>query len=91
MRWALSWSLRTAESLLEALEAWSDPELQNMDVMYGHLQWKRGQSLLALLVHQVHHRGQMTVLMRQAGLLVPDFYGPTREGWAILGLPVPAI
>jgi uncharacterized damage-inducible protein DinB len=82
---------RTAESLLEVLQAWGDMDLQKVDVMYGHLHWKRGQSLQALLVHQVHHRGQMTVLLRQAGLFVPEFYGPTREGWAALGLPVPAV
>jgi uncharacterized damage-inducible protein DinB len=82
---------RSAESLLEALRAWDDAELQKVDLMFGQLPWKRGQSLQALLVHQVHHRGQMTVLMRQAGLAVPEFYGPTREGWAERGLPVPAV
>jgi uncharacterized damage-inducible protein DinB len=35
--------------------------------------------LQSLIVHQVHHRGQMTVLMRQAGLVPPGVYGPTRE------------
>ena len=35
--------------------------------------------LRALVVHQIHHRGQMTVLMRQAGLVPPGVYGPTRE------------
>ena len=82
---------RSAESLLEALKAWDDADLQKVDLMFGQLQWKRGQSLQGLLVHQVHHRGQMTVLMRQAGLPVPAIYGPTREGWAALGMPAPAI
>jgi uncharacterized damage-inducible protein DinB len=35
--------------------------------------------LQALISHQIHHRGQMTVLMRQAGLVPPGIYGPTRE------------
>jgi len=35
--------------------------------------------LQALVVHQIHHRGQMTVLMRQAGLVPPGVYGPSRE------------
>ena len=82
---------RSAESLLAAIESWDDGDLQKVDLMFGQLHWKRGQSLLALLVHQVHHRGQMTVLMRQAGLTVPEFYGPTREGWTALGMPVPAV
>lgn len=33
----------------------------------------------ALMRHQIHHRGQMTVLMRMAGLAVPSIYGPSRE------------
>ena len=82
---------RSSESLLEALNAWNDGDLQKVDVMYGHLRWKKGQSLFALMLHQVHHRGQMTVLMRQAGIAVPEFYGPTQERWAILGMAAPAV
>jgi uncharacterized damage-inducible protein DinB len=35
--------------------------------------------LNALIRHQVHHRGQITILMRQAGVVVPGVYGPSRE------------
>jgi uncharacterized damage-inducible protein DinB len=35
--------------------------------------------LHSLILHQCHHRGQMTVLIRQAGLVPPGVYGPTRE------------
>ena len=35
--------------------------------------------LSGLIRHQIHHRGQMTVLMRQAGVVVPSVYGPSRE------------
>ena len=52
--------------------------------MYGQ-RWTRGFTLHALLEHQIHHRGQMTVLMRQAGLRVPGIYGPAREDWASHG------
>jgi uncharacterized damage-inducible protein DinB len=37
--------------------------------------------------HEIHHRGQMTVLMRQAGLKVPGVYGPSREEWTAYGMP----
>jgi uncharacterized damage-inducible protein DinB len=38
------------------------------------------QGVLRLLIqHQAHHRGQLTVLMRQAGLQVPGVYGPSKE------------
>jgi uncharacterized damage-inducible protein DinB len=33
----------------------------------------------SLVRHQIHHRGQMTTLMRLAGVVVPGVYGPSRE------------
>ncbi|WP_054710658.1 DinB family protein [Bacillus sp. JCM 19041] len=39
----------------------------------------KGAILRLLISHQTHHRGQMTVLLRQAGLTVPGVYGPTKE------------
>ncbi|CAG9623113.1 DinB family protein [Sutcliffiella rhizosphaerae] len=40
------------------------------------------QAVFRLLIqHQAHHRGQLTVLMRQAGLNVPGVYGPSKEEW----------
>ncbi|MGP4039238.1 DinB family protein [Gracilibacillus sp. D59] len=39
----------------------------------------RGAMLRTLIDHQTHHRGQMTVLLRQAGLKVPGVMGPTKE------------
>ena len=41
---------------------------------------------MTLINHQNHHRGQMTVLMRQAGLTVPGVYGPAKEEWATAGM-----
>jgi uncharacterized damage-inducible protein DinB len=53
---------------------------------YGQT-WKKGMILKMLNGHQIHHRGQMTVLMRQAGLKVPGVYGPSKEEWAAYGMP----
>ncbi|GIO23719.1 DinB family protein [Oceanobacillus sp. J11TS1] len=39
----------------------------------------KGSILRILVNHQIHHRGQMTVLLRQAGLKVPGVMGPTKE------------
>ncbi|WP_342558403.1 DinB family protein [Metasolibacillus sp. FSL K6-0083] len=39
----------------------------------------RGALFRVLIDHQTHHRGQMTVLLRQAGLTVPPVMGPTAE------------
>ena len=40
---------------------------------------KRGALLRMVITHQTHHVGQMTVLLRQAGLEVPPVMGPTQE------------
>ncbi|MCX6169277.1 MAG: hypothetical protein NTX65_08055 [Ignavibacteriales bacterium] len=65
---------------------WTD-EMLNDDInMYGQV-WKRANVLSSLIAHQAHHRGQMTVLMRQAGLKVPGVYGPAKEEWVALGMP----
>lgn len=39
----------------------------------------KGALLRVLIDHQTHHRGQMTVLLRQAGLPVPGVMGPTKK------------
>lgn len=80
-----------AASLADTLRReWSDDSLDISDDMYGQ-EWTRGQTLGALLTHQAHHRGQMTVLMRQAGLQVPGVYGPARHEWAAMGLEPPQV
>jgi uncharacterized damage-inducible protein DinB len=66
--------------------AWKDDDLPAEIDMYGE-KWTRAMALRALIQHEVHHRGQMTVLMRQAGLKVPGIYGPAREEWATYGMP----
>ncbi|MBE1444057.1 DinB family protein [Paenibacillus sp. OAS669] len=73
-------------ALLEAVQAqWKDADLTRTSSMYGE-EWPNGLTLRVLIQHEVHHRGQMTVLMRQAGLRVPDIYGPTREDWIERGM-----
>lgn len=69
----------------EVSKNWSDETLLDKDEMYGEV-WPRGLTLYYLIAHQAHHRGQMTVLMRQAGLAVPGVYGPAKEEWAAMGL-----
>lgn len=82
---------QVAEGLLAAVEkGWTDATLDVEDDMYGE-RWKRGTTLDVLVKHQTHHRGQMTVLIRQAGLVVPGVYGPAREEWGSMGAEPPAI
>jgi len=78
---------KSAAMVVPAVRAkWSDAQLGEMIPMYGE-QWPRGTMLNALIAHQTHHRGQMTVLMRQAGVPVPGMYGPSKEEWAAMGMP----
>ncbi len=75
-----------ARSAADQIRArWTDGTLDETREMYGE-SWTVGFTLLALITHQAHHRGQMTVLMRQAGLTVPGIYGPAREEWAAYGM-----
>jgi uncharacterized damage-inducible protein DinB len=66
-----------------ALTNWTDATLQEETPMYGET-WKKGIALWVAVVHQIHHRGQLTVLMRAAGLKVPGIYGPSKEEWEAL-------
>ena len=73
----------------EVTANWTDETLLQKDEMYGET-WSRGMTLFYLIAHQAHHRGQMTVLMRQAGLPIPGVYGPSKEEWAAMGAPAMA-
>jgi uncharacterized damage-inducible protein DinB len=78
---------QSAAALLAAVRSsWTDAQLGEKIPMYGE-EWPRGLVLAILLNHQWHHRGQMTVLMRQAGVPVPGVCGPSREEWAAMGMP----
>jgi uncharacterized damage-inducible protein DinB len=63
---------------------WTDATLEEALSIFGQ-EWKKGFILTSVIRHQAHHRGQLTVLMRQAGLTVPGVYGPAREEWAAMG------
>jgi len=68
---------------------WTDETLLETDDMYGE-RWARGATLSALLLHEVHHRGEMIVLLRQAGAKVPGLYGPSQEEWSQYNMEPPA-
>lgn len=73
---------RAAGALPDAVRAaWTDEMLAEPVPIFGQ-QLPRGVILSLLIKHQAHHRGQMTVLMRQAGLRVPGCYGPSEEEMA---------
>jgi uncharacterized damage-inducible protein DinB len=65
---------------------WKDSDLQDEVRMFGEM-WTKQRVLKSLVLHQTHHRGQMMVLMRQAGLEVPGIYGPARQEWKQFNVP----
>lgn len=68
-----------AERAASAIRSqWSDASLEEVHEVYGY-RWTKAQTVMALLFHQTHHRGAMTVLRRQASLTLPEIYGPTRD------------
>ena len=78
---------RAAKAVPAAVRgAWTDDQLEDEVEMYGQ-RWTKGMVLASLHLHEAHHRGQLTVLMRQAGLTVPGCYGPSAEEWAAMGVP----
>ena len=80
-----------AISLLDEVKNnWTDATLEVVDDMYGE-KWKRGFSLEGFIKHEIHHRGEMIVLMRQCGLAVPGVYGPTRDEWGAYGMQPPTV
>ena len=76
-----------SSNLLDAIKSnWNDETLQVEDDMYGEM-WKRGMTLGVIVSHQIHHRAQLTVVMRLIGLKVPGVYGPSKEEWTSYGMP----
>ncbi|WNQ10696.1 DinB family protein [Paenibacillus aurantius] len=69
-------------------EQWTDDSLKQVQNAFGRRE-SNATIFLGLIKHIVHHRGQITVLMRQAGLPIPAVYGPSKEGWAKLGATPP--
>lgn len=80
-----------SNSLVTAIRnQWNDQTLLEKRDMYGET-WTNGYTISSLIDHQIHHRGQITVLMRQAGLKVPGIYGPSRDDWSQIGMEPPRI
>ncbi|MCY8659772.1 DinB family protein [Bacillus spizizenii] len=80
---------QASNAFIQALKTqWTDHTLQERINFIGQ-QLPNGSLLMFMIQHQNHHRGQMTVLMRQAGLTVPGIYGPAMEEWTKFGLEPP--
>jgi len=73
----------SAEVREQVLENFSDESLQETVVVYCQ-NWTRGYTFWILFLHEAHHRGQITTLLRAQGIASPDVYGPARRGDLVL-------
>ncbi|MFX3636353.1 MAG: DinB family protein [Candidatus Pristimantibacillus sp.] len=79
----------TTQSLLQAAsEQLKDESLQQSVTLFGK-PFTIGSLLSTFVKHEIHHRGQLTILMRQAGLPLAGMYGPSKEEWAATGMDAP--
>jgi uncharacterized damage-inducible protein DinB len=71
-------------------EQWTDESLKEVQTAFGREE-TNAQILMGLIKHIVHHRGQVTILMRQAGIKPFGVYGPPKEDWIHLGVENPPL
>jgi uncharacterized damage-inducible protein DinB len=66
------------------LKKWKDDDLTKKIEIYGEV-WEVRKILSVMIKHEIHHRAQMTVIMRLLNLSVPGVYGPSKEEWSKYG------
>lgn len=71
--------------LRQIISEWDDKALSDEVPMYGEI-WTKSKILQVLVMHQVHHRGQLTIVMRLMGNPVKGVFGPAREEWTAFGM-----
>jgi uncharacterized damage-inducible protein DinB len=77
---------RYSKELAELVrEKWEKVDLMEKINMYGEM-WERRNVLSAFIKHEIHHRGQMTAIMRMLDMEVPGIYGPAKEEWSKFGM-----
>lgn len=69
---------------------WVDESLKEVQEAFGR-QETNASILMGLIKRIVHHRGQITVLIRQAGLKPYGVYGPPKEDWVHFGVEHPPL
>jgi len=70
---------RVHEEARERLRTLKPIDLEKEMQFFGSTQTVSALLWNIMLLHLVHHRGQLSVLVRLAGGVVPELFGPTRE------------
>jgi uncharacterized damage-inducible protein DinB len=71
-------------------QQWTDDSLKQIQIAFGREE-TNASILMGLIKHIIHHRGQATILIRQAGLKPFGVYGPPKEDWIPLGMGNPPL
>ncbi|USK61531.1 DinB family protein [Peribacillus asahii] len=80
----------SAEASQTIEQQWTDNSLSQIQKAFGREE-TNAQILMGLIKHIVHHRGQLTILIRQAELKPFGVYGPPKEDWVNLGVENPPL
>lgn len=81
---------KLCEAAMSIASQWNASVLQETRNYWGE-EWTIGFGMLHMNKHEIHHRGQLTALMRQAGIKPPIVYGPAQEDWASFGMEAPVV
>ena len=80
----------SAQAVQVIEQQWTDESLSQVQNAFGREE-TNASILIGLIKHIVHHRGQATILIRQAGLKPFGVYGPSKEDWINLGVENPPL
>lgn len=73
--------------LLDLLKfRWHDDELEELMNFFGE-KYSKGFLLRSVITHEIHHRAQLSIVMRLLGMPVPGVYGPSKEEWVKYNMP----
>ncbi|MCS7314219.1 MAG: DinB family protein [Bryobacterales bacterium] len=75
----LAWYDRNVPPMLERLENLTDEELTRPVPFFGLMTWPAVRYLLIMMLHAVHHRGQLSSYLRPMGGKVPAIYGGSAD------------
>lgn len=78
-------------SVVKAVQTcWTDDDLYTIQEAFGRKE-SNASIFMGQVKHIIHHRGQLTVLIRQTGLRPPAIYGPTVEDWKRMKREAPTV
>lgn len=79
----------TDTELSEIPKVWTDESLTETVRIFGSMDVPRDYALYLNFRHEIHHRAQITTLLRIQGIEPPGLSGPAQSEWEKAGIPEP--